>query len=102
MNIEENTKLIAEFMGLLYSEAEECFITSFNEYVNPDYGSSWDELMPVIKKIRGIANTFEFDTPENDKFEDIFSYAKEWFMFSDIDSVYESAIEFIKWHNENK
>jgi len=78
MNTTENNKLIAEFMG--YDAIEPM-----------QYQTSWDWLMPVLKKInleispntrglwRMIINPTEYD----------------------IENVYAQAVEFINEHNNN-
>ena len=114
----QDNELIAEFMGFelhrttphgkgfeVIKEEANMYRTNDKGWVHKDnleFHSSWEWLMPVMEKIRGIWNTFEFDTPENDKAEDIFSFTKEWFMSADIDSIYNAVVEFIKWYNQGQ
>ena len=90
MSIQENNKLIAEFMG-----AENAYKSDIFPHGN--YYHSWDWLMPVKKKI----NSIELDCDTgcgllneiNEAIEDV-----------DIKRAYKAVVKFIKWCNnkENK
>lgn len=112
-----DNKLIAEFMEIdkqilsignsySWSDSPFYFITedSKDKVMNgiakySKYRTSWDWIMPVIKKIREIVNV-ELCIDDYYLHEGLrqrlnpFDY--------DIDSIYKGAIEFIKWHNDNK
>lgn len=100
--IEENNKLIVEFIGA--------------EYIQDDYGdwgykhkdfphwnkmqslkalkyhSSYDWLMPVVNKCIEICNNEMLNEWENG-FIDAF-------MSTNIDKLYKETVDFIKWYNE--
>lgn len=73
MKTTENNKLIAEFMGVKLD----------NEFwsANFQYYTSWDWLMPVMKKIEDI----------NGKV----------FITTSLEANYNMVVEYIKWYNEN-
>jgi hypothetical protein len=85
----ERNKLIAEFMGVYNYNSEWTEEANAEQY---KYHTSWDWLMPVLKKINLKL------TPQN---------YDEWRMISKpteytIESVHNQAVQFIKLHNENK
>jgi hypothetical protein len=95
--MENNNKLIAEFMGLeeiytpllnIYeiSETETCLETDLA------YHTDWNWLMPVVKKCREESN-------DEDSYWEAIYYS---LVDLDIDNVYIAVVEFIKWYNENK
>ena len=80
-----NNKLIAEFMGIKLTENGLAW-----DYINnpiPSYHNSWDCLMPVISKIETVG--------------------RGWFphelhtslMKNDIDSAYDTVLQFINQYN---
>lgn len=124
MNTVENNKIIAEFMGL---ELEETISTKFvyarNEFNNPNkendyqtnfyeeqelkYHYDWNWLMQVVEKIEGLRNTdgdvvayvrFENQYCEIQLFDSIFCNEGK----TKIDAVYNTALEFINWYNQQK
>ena len=89
MNTIENNKLIADFMG----QGAQLHLVEHpqtGEYVDAEYHTSWDWLMPVVEKIGTVM-------PYNrhldiDKLD----------IFTEFHIVYSAVIEFIEWYNENK
>lgn len=68
------------------------------EIEDAEYHTSWNWLMPVIKRIRDHVNVDmgfeEFDDwRENFKQIDPYNYSKE--------QCHQAVIKFIKWYNEN-
>ena len=86
----ENNKLIAEFMGALYYDNIE--ITS--ELVK--YHSSWDWLVPVLKKIEDMIDDY-YNKKDYLKYKN--ARIKQPFLTTDIDFVYDLVVYFIKWYN---
>jgi len=96
----DNNKLIAEFMGMKYSDER-----SFNdgEWTHSirslsKFHTSWDWLMPVIRRIRDHVNidmSFEEydDWRENFKEIDPYNYSLE--------QCYTAVVEFINEYNKN-
>lgn len=85
---EENNKLIAEFMA--NSKVE----THHNQY-----HTSWNELMPVIRKIKDIDPKFQI------KHLGAFSSWEHRFkesLYMGIGNTYGTVVEFIKWYNQLK
>lgn len=116
MNKAENTKLIAEFMGIDKTQTDELG----TEFINPPFGSrqkyyswddiaynsSWEWLMPVVEKIEELGYSFEINRTDYairlyaDKMAFVFSYGE---LHTKKEAVYKGTIEFINWYNnENK
>jgi len=103
MNTTDNNKLIAEFMeyadlgtkGDFYRRDNKCY-----SYLK--YHKSWDWLMPVVRKCSDIGGMYDYDTPERDKFEDIFYMDNMFseFLQMDIETIYIRVVEFIKQYNK--
>ena len=90
--MEENNKLIAKFMGVVFHDDENQYYDNNGLYIGEDlqYHSSWDWLMPVIKKI---------------KLMDV--NLKTWRMITnpsdyEIENVHNQVVEFIKEYNDKK
>lgn len=94
----ENNKLIAEFMEwkeyvndrgiLIYKKGED--LKSISQL---NYSTSWDWLMPVVVKCFGVNvnNNDDFSFKLNDAL-----------LETNIKTLYNAVIEFIKWYNLNK
>lgn len=109
----EGNKLIAEFMGwnkmpetynnekgevVSYGRSQDLYTLSLINYKNAnefEYHSSWDWLMPVIKKIENINHDSAVILEEQVKVLLLPIY-------SEINKVWCAVVEFIKWYNENK
>lgn len=112
MNTLENNRLIAEFMGytVLEDTEEQCFVrgnepdvTHIEEFI---YHTSWNWLMPVVKKIEltymySVTICWEHciidKAGENrEGFPSI-----KWYSSHKILATYNAVVEFIKWYNKN-
>ena len=104
MSNQENNKMIAEFM-----EVHEIMHDGYSEYdfddntldvVHEDelqYHTSWDWLMPVVKKCWRIINELDMSF---DKV--IFKYRFDYIVYADLKESYEAIVEFINEYNQNK
>jgi hypothetical protein len=98
----ENNKLIVKFMQVDNYEYD---LWGVNQLTEGLYHKSWDWLMPVVKKIWKIINTYDYDSEKYFHMtEEIFhpDYSLNEFMNADIKSVYNRVIEFIKWYKNNE
>ena len=116
----ENNKLIAEFMnrkmrkGNFWSKVmgyadEYIIINGEPKWSLGDipYNSSWNWLMPVVKKITNlIKNNRPLPLELDDKWElqwrKLYDYQSYSFFENNITSIYKAVIEFIKWYNLQK
>jgi hypothetical protein len=103
-NIIEGNKLIAEFMGahvlepyvLFYdvegsSEVPKGYPNDpFNREMNLEYHTSWDWLMPVVKKIFEGYALYE-----------IYDRIEEGLIIINIEVTWQAVVEFIQWYNTN-
>ena len=93
--MEENNKLIAEFMGLdtevfWSGKVNYYFSSSWYEEHELSYNVSWDWLMPVINKC--------FDVAEDGQMSDIMHHLQ----VAEMDSTYDAVVEFINnYNNQN-
>jgi hypothetical protein len=97
MNTQENNKLIAEFMGVVFHDDE-------NQYYNADglhigntlhYHTSWDWLMLILGKIEDL----NYELPED---SNLIGDITHGLVSIDIEMTFEAVVEFIKWYNQNK
>ena len=116
--MEQNNKLIAEFMGLTNHHNDNSMMVRKKPEGNVvlyvydlDYDSSWDWLMPVVEKIEYIesithGNQFQVIIRE----EEVGIYDKHTqthivYISSDGESkltnTYKAVVEFIKEYNQN-
>ncbi len=98
----EGNKLIAMFDGLEKSDMkdmEKYYFTVYGYLTIEDleYHSSWDWLMPVVKKCSKILN----NDKEGSLIAPFFSINKA-LLEIEIDKLWKSVIEFIKWYNLEK
>ena len=91
--MQENNKLIAEFMGMTNHHNDKSMMitkTSQGNEVIPidslEYNSSWDWIMPVVQKIEQYCD----GVPQQ---------MLNISLYSDIKEVYKAVIEFIKNQN---
>jgi hypothetical protein len=69
------------------------FILNKND-VNLEYNTSWDWLMPVLKKI----DELDFDLEED---SNLIGDITHGLVSIDIEMTFDAVVEFIKWYNEN-
>jgi len=121
MNTETNNKLMAEFMGfqstsLGWFDNEEHLINveKDNTFDDLKFHSDWNWLMEVVGKIQLLDivhdNTRNYDNVFKEwqctfspsyKTHD-FGYIVGKSKNSEIESVYNACVEFIKWYNKQK
>ena len=92
----KNNRLIAEFWGMelgddktmYYDDAENLHPpTPINEL---KFHSSWDWLMPVVVKIKGM------NIEDEEMFNEI-----DFYVTSSIENLYSAVVRFIEWYNNN-
>lgn len=107
----QGNRLIAEFMDCEYDDISETYDTGILKLVEPeaygdeqfssllydyelDYHSSWDWLMPCIKKCLDI------NEEELDDWEKQYENINDTLYQVEISQTYQAVIEFIKWYNQ--
>lgn len=105
-NNSTNNVLIAEFMGIKVFEGINSNNQTYFYYNNielkdfealPNYDSDWNWLMPVVDKIYSMNEYYQYKA---DTISMFFDGGIE--LTTDIESVYDSVVEFIEWFNNNK
>ena len=98
----ENNKLIAEFMGMehCYRPYGDGFMEvkedgSCIELEDLQYHTSWDWLIPVIKKIDSYACE-EMDFSDYDDYRNKYVFIHNISLHNNIREVYNQVVEFIK------
>jgi len=109
MDIIEGNKLIAGFMQLETKNRnwDERLVYLYGNYWYPSeklkYHSSWDWLMPVVEKIQSLGGRFIIGDGNR---VTVYNKDYDWRNGSTedelIECVWHGAIQFIKWHNQNK
>jgi hypothetical protein len=114
MNIIENNKLIAEFMGLeIITDGISWFDANFKPLEN--YDKSWSSLIPVIEKIASLSYRVLLEFDKNPELNDIYIQDIEtgeylqtdyedrnYQIESNIHLVWFNVVNFINWYNKNK
>jgi hypothetical protein len=102
MNRPRNNELIAVFMGAersqyVWEDGEYAYTMkipqAWNKYIIPSnmcYDTSWDWLMPVVKKIRPLWCKNQEEAAAN---------MMAAMFDGDIEITYRYVLEFIKWYN---
>ena len=102
-----NNKLIAEFMGA-EPDKKTFFRTGEEVYF---YHTSWDWLMPVVEKIRGLEEGMlveRIDIMPNDGVAIHYSHPPKMIVVDTskgvdtLDATYQAVVEFIKTYNDGE
>ena len=97
--IEENNRMIAEFMGQLTKENNVDFgDRPFDGYClhrieKARYHESWDWLMPCVVKC--------FDVIDEEPSGDLSFKLNDALLETNIESLYKVVVEIVEWYNEN-
>jgi hypothetical protein len=100
----EGNKLIAKFDDYLNVDMYDRYFHKGIYSEKLRYHSSWDWLMPVVKKIYSLeyyelSGSKYIDTPK--KVIKLKKNIKESIGFAEIENSFKAIIEFIKWYNLN-
>jgi len=114
MDVKENNKMIAEFLGYKNTTPTD---KDFDIYENKDgklleamsmqYHSDWNWLMPVVEKIRTIPGMDFMINGDHSKVVLIKNVSVKGFKkietleSGSMQSIYKTAVKFIKWYNEH-
>jgi hypothetical protein len=98
--MEENNKLIAEFIGFVESPTTNKYWTKrssegfgIGELVDLKFDSDWNWLMQVVEKIDEVCG---LDLHEWDE------HINNALCSKSLHTTYNACVEFIKWYNQNK
>ena len=113
----EDNKIIAKFMDLEYNKKLDSYeaTTDDVEFILDEYhqgyvgskwlrfNTSWDWLMPVVKKIESTQpEGFNTLIEGNNCWIETNGISFEGMGKTKIEATYKAVIEFIKWYNKNK
>lgn len=91
--IEQNNRLIAEFIGFYGNPYTKEPITSIKK--DSKYHKSWDWLMPALQKI----DKLEYSIPED---SNLIGDITNSLLNLDIEETYLAVVEFIIYNNKNE
>lgn len=109
LSVEEGNRLIAEFMGI--PKCDRCdhdcggYKYGPGNYFTPDkmrYHSSWDWLMPVVKKIMNLPIMKEKGILFMTQQEDLAINIRREVGKVRMQNSWQSVVKFIQWYNERK
>jgi len=94
--MENNNKLIAEFLGIQIEEGQErIYINGLGtELIEYTFNTDWNWLMKAVEKCLTKLDTYNVTT--NEHYNNI--HDSLWSI--NITEVYKAVVEFIKFHNE--
>ena len=100
----KENKLIAEFMGMQHTDIgwydnEEALKLKDNTFDKLNFHTSWDWLIPVMKKIDSYACE-EMDFSDYDDYRNKYVFIHNISLHNDIREVYNQVVEFIKQLNK--
>ena len=109
MDIIENNKLIAEFLGFKFNKHRKAYripqmgFAFQGKIEDLKFHSSWNWLMKVIDKIYNLYKDENFKFYSNLEGVNLYSVIKTSFIEDiNIDYTYSTVIEYIEWYNKNK
>jgi hypothetical protein len=123
LEIKENNKMIAHFMGYEYIPFNEDRIMSpgwwlkgvtaqqqamtklNNSYLcrsNNDlrYYNEWKWLMPVVTKVTLMCKEHIYEEKWEEQWKKFYDYQSYNFFIGNIKNIYEACVDFINWYNE--
>jgi len=105
--MEKDNKLIAEFMGEKFTDNSGVVQGLNYKLIEKKHGkgnngfrfhTSWDWLIPVMKKIDSYAKE-EMSFAEYDDYRNIYFFISDISLHNDISDVYNQVVQFIKNQN---
>lgn len=114
MNTIENNKLIGEFMEVKFKD-DELYLNELRAmkangiyfeqgYMLSElqYHTSWEWLMPVVRKIERTVRWLEISCNEDEDafLSDEYTSILETVPLAIIEDAYKAVVEFIKWYND--